>query len=345
MKAATMMLRTPLAWRRIQRGGSSVAPTRRRSSCTTSALNEGGPNQVGDKENRLRRMLKVKLSRKETDAVVKSFSALGLDTPRKVRSFLLKTSSLRALLLSADAGINAIGAVCAWATFRMLMADATSSFSSTGTLDVGLALTYTLAATAAFGTGWFTSSIAADVLVLTMTLWSALRFGVSADAFLETAVGAPAGPLTAGVRRNPLDSARAAQAAVTTAAKLEDAMKALQQQQSNEVPSSLTSLRSYFALTQAEERGFKPESVALSEGDMISVARSFAACDADDDGQLSVGELRVLLSDMTRSPCSEEDALTAMLMLDTDGDGKLSLEEFSRWWSEVRQDAAHPSPK
>lgn len=339
MKAAVVTARAPYLGRRMRRGGSTKVCSSVRRVAPTAALDDGDKA----KEGRLRRMVKVKLTRQESDVVVKLLRELGLDTPRKLRGFLLKTSSLRALLLLSDVGINAIGAACAYASFRLLVSDATGLRDSGANLYV--ASKYVLAAIAAFGTGWFSSSIAADALVLTMTIVAAVRFGLSADAFLSLAYpdSGPASSVTpAGMRGNPMDSARAAQAALTSATKLDEAMKALQQrgQTADAATSPLSSLRSYFALSQAEERGFKPESLALSPDDMQSVARAFAACDRDDDGQLSVPELRALMADMTHAPCSDDDAQTAMRTLDTDGDGKLSLEEFSRWWSEVRADTA-----
>lgn len=301
-----------------------------RHSVVSASLDKDRQDQQGDKESRLRRLLKVKLSGKESESLVATLRELQLDTPAKLRNFLLKSSSVRALLLLSDVGINTIGAVCAYASFRLLVDSAGSAAAIEATIK------YVLAAVAAFGTGWFTSSIAADVVVLITTLVAATRFGLSADSFLALlpAVddGAPRLP-----RSNPVDSARAAHAALTSAGKLEKAMTALQALQASKSKGDLaSSLSAYLTLASAEERGFKPDALALSTADMQAVSRAFATCDKDGDGELSVSELRVLLAEMTGEPCSQEDAETCMRALDTGGNSRLDLEAFARWWAEVK---------
>ena len=297
----------------------------------SASLDKDRQDQQGDKESRLRRLLKVKLSGKESESLVATLRELQLDTPAKLRNFLLKSSSVRALLLLSDVGINTIGAVCAYASFRLLVDSAGSAAAIEATIK------YVMAAVAAFGTGWFTSSIAADVVVLITTLVAATRFGLSADSFLALlpAVddGAPRLP-----RSNPVDSAQAAHAALTSAGKLEKAMTALQalQAPSKSKGDLASSLSAYLTLASAEERGFKPDALALSAADMQAVSRAFATCDKDGDGELSVSELRVLLAEMTGEPCSQEDAETCMRALDTVGNSRLNLEAFARWWAEVK---------
>jgi hypothetical protein len=289
-------------------------------------------------ESRLRRMLKVKpetLSRKDSDALAATLRDLKLDTPAKLRGFLLKGSSVRALLLLSDVGINAIGAVCAYASFKLLVDNAASSVA------IDAVVKYVLAAVAAFSTGWFTTSIAGDVIVLITTLVAATRFGLSADGFLALAgdEGAPRLP-----RSSPVDSARAAHAALASAGKLEKAMSALQAMQAikSEKSDLSSSLAAYLALASAEEQGFKADALALSKEDVQAVSRAFSACDKDGDGELNVSELRALLADMTGEPCSPEDAETCMRALDTVGNSRLNFEAFARWWAEVK---AIPTPE
>ena len=317
----------------LRRGGvgrASPKPSGWRA-VTLAAVDKDG-EQPGGKESRLRRMLKVKpemLSRKDSDALAATLRELKLDTPSKLRGFLLKSSSVRALLLLSDVGINAIGAVCAYASFKLLADNAAGSNAMEAVVK------YALAAFAAFGTGWFTTSIAGDVVVLITTLVAATRFGLSADSFLALTGddGAPRLP-----RSSPVDSARAAHAALTSAGKLEKAMTALQAMQAskNEKGDLTTSLGAFLTLASAEEKGFKPDALALSKEDVQAVSRAFAACDKDGDGELNVSELRALLADMTGEPCSQEDAETCMRALDTVGNSRLNFEAFARWWAEVK---------
>ena len=316
----------------LSRGGvGRASPKLLRRRTVPLAADDKDGEQPGGKESRMRHMLKVKpetLSRKESDALAATLRELKLDTPSKLRAFLLKSSSVRALLLLSDVGINAVGAVCAYASFKLLVDNAAGSAAMEAVVK------YILAAVAAFGTGWFTTSIAGDVVVLITTLVAATRFGLSADSFLALAGddGAPRLP-----RSSPVDSARGAHAALTSAGKLEKAMTALQAMQASksEKGDLSSSLAAFLTLASAEEKGFKPDALALSKEDVQKVSRAFAACDKDGDGELNVSELRALLADMTGEPCSQEDAETCMRALDTVGSSHLNFEAFARWWAEV----------
>ncbi|GGK97092.1 hypothetical protein Sme01_35450 [Sphaerisporangium melleum] len=63
---------------------------------------------------------------------------------------------------------------------------------------------------------------------------------------------------------------------------------------------------------------------------MSDYAVTFDLVDADKDGLISAGELQRLM-DVLGQPVSPEAAQAAVQKLDLDGDGRISLEEFSRY--------------
>ncbi|MFC7328750.1 EF-hand domain-containing protein [Marinactinospora rubrisoli] len=67
--------------------------------------------------------------------------------------------------------------------------------------------------------------------------------------------------------------------------------------------------------------------------DNSAYAEIFDLVDTDDNGRISVEELRGLVERLGE-PVSEERIDEALRVLDTSGDGLVSLEEFARFLSE-----------
>jgi hypothetical protein len=145
--------------------------------------------------------------------------------------------------------------------------------------------------------------VAADMLLLATTVAMSVRYGLAADAFLDVVqntngIGASSSSDAATKKMGGLfDSTRAAASALAAAGALDVAMRTLQERAAAApAPDTAANLASYFLLRAAEEeRGFRPDALALSERDALGAARAFDAYDANGDGAIDANEMRALM--------------------------------------------------
>ena len=71
----------------------------------------------------------------------------------------------------------------------------------------------------------------------------------------------------------------------------------------------------------------------LSTDELAELRQSFDACDANGDGWIVVAEFETLLHALDQD-LSEDECLLAFEVTDSDGDGKISFEEFMGWWTQ-----------
>jgi hypothetical protein len=142
--------------------------------------------------------------------------------------------------------------------------------------------------------------VASDTLLLVMTAVVTLRYGLSADAFLDVVHdanngGALTGDAELAARFSPT---RAAASALAAAGALDAAMRTLQARAAQQQPArddTAAALSSYFTLQAAEQDGFQPGALALSERDALRAARAFDAADTNADGCIDAKEMRALM--------------------------------------------------
>jgi Ca2+-binding EF-hand superfamily protein len=70
----------------------------------------------------------------------------------------------------------------------------------------------------------------------------------------------------------------------------------------------------------------------LSTDELAELRESFDTCDSDGDGWIIVREFASLLNRLDQD-LSDDECLLAFEMTDSDGDSKISFEEFMGWWT------------
>tara|TARA_Y100000746_G_C15248777_1_gene344700 strand:- start:41 stop:559 length:519 start_codon:yes stop_codon:yes gene_type:complete len=116
----------------------------------------------------------------------------------------------------------------------------------------------------------------------------------------------------------------------------------------------LKRLSAYFELKNAiDEHGFSYAQYGLTEERAMVLASLFADVDEDADGEINEEELRKLLTEMAKNEHVEWTSLNADFnvafnLLDTDGDGKIDLDNFCEWLSEpekTKKEESKASPR
>jgi calcium-binding protein CML len=78
------------------------------------------------------------------------------------------------------------------------------------------------------------------------------------------------------------------------------------------------------------EAGVVVEGEVAAAADEADLKEAFAVFDADGDGRISAEELRAALASLGDDPCSVEDCRRMIRGVDTDGDGFVCFQEFTR---------------
>ncbi|CAM0950317.1 unnamed protein product [Alopecurus aequalis] len=99
---------------------------------------------------------------------------------------------------------------------------------------------------------------------------------------------------------------------------------------------SVVSTEEELATMLAEaESGLALEVIAAAAADEGELRDIFAVFDADGDGRISAEELRAVLSSLGDDRCSVEDCRRMIGGVDTDGDGFVCFDEFTRMMMHV----------
>ena len=259
---------------------------------------------------------------------------LGLDTPGKLRKFVTK-SSLPVLGLSLlETVLNGVGSWAALMLFTMLPWDAVALVQRGWSPALAAVM---------MGTGQATSAIAAGVLganaifsgaTFFATLYASLAFDINARGFLE-AVHRVSGGVGIGL---PHAAGRAAASikAVQQLSKVHEMLesRALQRAARGGTRTSLA-----LHLSVLADRGLSRAALTLAPEEAATLSRLFARHDADGDDKLTPPELRAVLEEMQPEPkqaVGDDAARAAFAILDADGDGKVSLDEFAAWYATSR---------
>lgn len=73
--------------------------------------------------------------------------------------------------------------------------------------------------------------------------------------------------------------------------------------------------------------------MSMSSSQQQELREHFAFCDTDQDHRINYGEFLELLENL-EAGMSEEEMRVGFGLIDLDGNGYISFEEFRRWWHE-----------
>jgi len=65
---------------------------------------------------------------------------------------------------------------------------------------------------------------------------------------------------------------------------------------------------------------------------LAEIDELFARADQDDDGQISYPEFRALVRELDGDEMSEDVLRIGFADTDTDGNGRINIDEFRAWW-------------
>lgn len=168
--------------------------------------------------------------------------------------------------------------------------------------------------------------------------YASLAFDINARGFLE-AVHRVSGGVGIGL---PHAAGRAAASikAVQQLAKVHELLesRALQRAARSGSRTSLALHLSALA-DRGGAQGLSLAALSLAPEEAATLSRLFARHDADGDDKLTPPELRAAMEDLQpepKQPVSDDASRAAFAILDADGDGKVSLDEFAAWYATSR---------
>jgi Ca2+-binding EF-hand superfamily protein len=66
--------------------------------------------------------------------------------------------------------------------------------------------------------------------------------------------------------------------------------------------------------------------------ELAEIDALFARADSDHDGQIVFKEFRALVSELDDEQWDEESLRVGFTDIDSDGNGRINIDEFRRWW-------------
>lgn len=258
---------------------------------------------------------------------------LHISSASDLRKFVTKRSVPVLGLSLLETLLNGVGCFAALSLFQLLPWDAM--------ILVGSGLNPTLA-TVAMAAGQAASAIAAGIMgancifsatTFFATLYASLTFDINAKAFLE-AVHRTSGGVGIGLP-HAAGKAAASIKAVNELQALHDMLEAKSLQRAARAGTRTSLALHLSALADSGgARGLGLAALALAPEEAATLSRLFSRYDADGDDQLDPQELKALMHELQGEPKQEvsDDALRAAFsILDADGVGRVSLDEFAAW--------------
>ena len=264
---------------------------------------------------------------------------LGLDTPGKLRRFVTRTSLPVIGLSLLESVLNGVGSWAALMLFNLMPWDAAALVQRGWSPAVAAVLLGMGQASTALAAGVLGANCIFSSATFFAAVYASAAFDINARSFLE-AVHRKSGGVGIGL---PHAAGRAAASikAVQQLASLHEMLESRALQRA-ERGGSRTSLALHLnALAdRGVSRGLSLAALALAPEEAATLSRLFARHDADGDDKLTPPELRAAMEELQpaehKQPVSDDAARAAFAILDADGDGKVSLDEFAAWYATSR---------
>ena len=260
---------------------------------------------------------------------------LGLDTPGKLRKFVTKTSLPIIGLSLLESALNGVGSWAALMLFNLMPWDAAALVQRGWSPALAAVLLGMGQASTALAAGVLGANCIFSSATFFAAVYASLAFDINARSFLE-AVHQRSGGVGIG------HSASRAAASIKAVQQLQQLHEMLESRalQRAERGGSRTSLALHLSALadRGVSRGLSLAALALAPEEAATLSRLFARHDTDGDDKLTPTELRAAMEELQPEPkaISDDAARAAFAILDADGDGKVSLDEFAAWYATSR---------
>ena len=297
--------------------------------------------------------LHSKMTVETAELIAKNFESMGIQTPRELRKIVVK-QNVKLILFEAVAIMFNLGVTVAIYSI-FLLNGAPLAWEPGASELVSQVLAFALFICA----GIFSVETIAHAVVFFSFVYSLFYFSFANLDKFTSAMHRLAEEAANQPDLSSFRSIRRAVSATRVLQKLNEVKRAiivdkkLADETLKDMP-ELKRLSAYFELKNAiDEHGFSYTKYGLTEERAMVLASMFADVDEDADGEINEEELRKLLTEMAKNEHVEWTSLNADFnvafnLLDTDGDGKIDLDNFCEWLSEpekAKKEESKVSPR
>lgn len=331
---------------------TGTAEKKKKSSSSSKTVDEKEMS-VKDAKEIFQSTLHSKMTVETAELIAKNFESMGIRTPRELRKIVVK-QNIKLILFEAMSILFNLGVTVAIYSIFLLNGAPVAWEPGTSEL-VSQVIAFTLFICA----GIFSVETVAHTVVFFSFVYSLFYFSFANLDKFTSAMHRLAEEAANQPDLSSFRSIRRAVSATRVLQKLNEVKRAiivdkkLADETLKDMP-ELKRLSAYFELKNAiDEHGFSYAQYGLTEERAMVLASLFADVDEDADGEINEEELRKLLTEMAKNEHVEWTSLNADFnvafnLLDTDGDGKIDLDNFCEWLSEpekTKKEESKASPR
>jgi len=291
---------------------------------------------VNEAKDIFTKTLHGKMSLETAELIARNFEDIGITTSRDLRKTVLK-QNLKLIAFEALALVFNVGVTVAIYSVFVLSGSPGWEPGGSELVSQGIAFGLFIAA------GIFSVESVAHTVVLGSFLYSLFYFSFAnlndfTKAMHVLAIDQASDTMFQGIRR-AVSATRVLQK-LTTIKQAIIADPQLADENFLSAMPEIQRLSAFFELKNAiDEHGFSYKKHGLTEERAMVLASLFSEVDEDSDGKIDESELRKLLGEMSKNEHVDwttlgADFKVAFKLLDVDGTGTISLDNFCEWLSE-----------